>query len=179
MPSLSGIPNALGVDFTDAFGRTVRGVLRPPPPAGPFFDGGLSPRRMLVVSPNQPLASGAVLEDFEGNRFLCANWSPDGLLGKAHSRTFVMIAITADLSWTRLTTAVEPISGQTVKSGTTALGTVTCAQEFVRRKNDALDIEEEIYRVLCAEMLQLGDYLGSYRVTRVEKGLGLTYAEII
>lgn len=179
MPSLAGIPNALGSDFTDTFGRRVRGVLRPPPPAGPFFDGGLSPRRMLVLSRNQELASGTILEDTDGNRFLCALWSPDGLLGGSHARTFVLIAVTSDLVWTRTTTTVEPISGQVVKNGSASLGTISCAQEFIRRKNDALDIEEEVYRVLCSAQLQLGDHLGSYRVSRVEKSLGLTYAEIL
>lgn len=179
MPSLGAIPNVLGTDFTDPFGRSIRGVLRPPPPAGPFFDGGLSPRRMIVVSRNQPLNTGTILQDPDGSRFLCAQWSPDGLLGMAHTRTFVMLSITSDMAWTRTTTTLEPISGQKVASGNSLLGTVSCVREFIRRKNDALDIEEEIYRVMCREAILLGDYLGGFRVMRVEQSLGLTYAEII
>lgn len=179
MPNLGGIPGALGVSLRAMNGRMVRGVLRPPPPAGPFFDANIPPRQMFVVAPDQWLATGEVLTDVVGNRFLMARWSIDNLLGQVHTHTFVMFAITRDVLWERSTWTIEPVSGQREASGRTTLATIPCAMEFVRRKNDALDVEEEIYRVLCNVELEEGDFLVNKRVMRVEKNLGLTYAEVL
>lgn len=179
MPSLSRIPTTLGLPFTDTYGREVRGVLRPPPLAGPFFDAGLAPRRSLVVDAASWVTTGLVLKDVDGTRFLTSEWSLDNFMGAAHTRSFVLFMITDDHPWTRAAYTVEPISGQRVTSGDMMKGIVSCAREFVRRKNDSLDIEEEIYRVLCAEPLFVGDMLGDRRVMRSERILGLTYAEVL
>lgn len=177
MPEMSGVPRVLGTPYR--FGnRTVRGVLRPPPPAGPFLDGGLTPRRMLVVSNLEPSLAGQVITDLDGYRFLAAFWTGDNLLGRQNSKTYLLFAITSQEVWSRAGFSVEPISGQRIALANANLGLIDVVKEFTRRLNDGLDIEEEIYRVICAEELAVGDYLGSLRVTRVEKALGLTYAEI-
>ncbi len=176
MPSLSNIPRVLGVPYRFE-GGLVRGVLRPPPPAGPFMDGGLTPRRMLVLSQKDPGIAGKILTDLDGYQYLAAYWTGDNLLGVQHSKTYLLFAITNQEVWSRTGFNVEPISGQRIATTNNSLGLISVVKEFVRRFNDGLDIEEEIYRIICAEQLQVGDYLGNFRVTRIEKSLGLTYAE--
>jgi hypothetical protein len=178
MPDLSRIPQTLGTTFFDGSGREFRGTLKPPPSAGPFFDAGLAPRRSLIVNIETHLTSGAVVTDADGTRFLAAEWSPDNFFGRARTRSFVLFEITHELAWTRSTFAVEPVSGQRLATGATVLGPILCAREFIRRKNDSLDIEEEVYRVMCNEPLVIGDFLNDQRVMRSDRIMGLTYAEV-
>lgn len=178
MPELSAVATTLGVPFTLGDGRSVRAVLRPPPPAASTYDVGANPRRTLVVAKETKLPRVGLIADRAGNRFLHALWSGEGLLGEMAVETHVLFAITDDEPWTRQVFSTEPISGQRVAGTPASLGTIPVVREKSRIENDNLRVEEEVYRVLCLVDLQVGDHLANRRVTYVEKVLGLTAAEV-
>lgn len=178
MPLLSRVAGALGVPFFPLGGREIRATVRPPPPAGPGFEGALTPRSTIIVNSQSSLPTAGVIRDGHGTRFLHARWGREGVLGSATAEAHVLFAVTGDEAWTRNTFTTEIISGQRVAGALQSLGTVPVVREFVRRKNDALDVEEEVYRVLCLAALLVGDFLGGRRVTRTEGVLGLVHAEV-
>ena len=178
MPDLSRVAAVLGIPYRTEQGQVVRATVRPPPPAGPGFEGAISPRFTLILPKGAMIPKVGTLSDEDGNRFLHTEWSVEGVLGQSTARMHILYRITGDEVWTRPVFTTEPISGQRVVSPTPIqLGTIPVVREFQRRKIDG-GIEEEIYRVLCARDLQINDYLDIRRVTRVEKVRNLTYAEV-
>jgi hypothetical protein len=178
MPELSAVAATLGVPFTLGDGRSVRAVLRPPPPAASTYDVGANPRRTLIVSKDAKLPRVGLVTDRAGNHFLHALWSGEGLLGEMAVESHVLFAVTGNETWTRQVFTTEPISGQRVAGTPADLGAIPVVREKSRIENDNLRVEEEVYRVLCLVDLQVGDYLANRRVTYVESVLGLTTAEV-
>ena len=138
----------------------------------------MTPRSTIIVGSKSSLPTAGVIRDAHGTRFLHARWAREGVVGHATAESHVLFAVTGDEAWTRNTFTTEIISGQRVAGTPQGLGTVPVVREFVRRKNDALDVEEEVYRVLCLAALLVGDFLGGRRVTRTEGVLGLVHAEV-
>ena len=177
MPEISAVAIALGTRFIKPTGVVFRGVLKPPPPAGPGFEAGYMPRRSLYVSKDADLKAGEVITDTSGTRYICADWSPDGLLGVQATKSFVLFGVTAYEKWSRQVFVTEPISGQRKLDKKKDLGTIPVSVEFTRRKNDNLDIEEEIYLVVTGSPVQLGDFLEERRVQKVDRVLGVYRCE--
>jgi len=178
MPDLRRVPQALGFTFTTAAGKPFRALLRPPPPPGPGYEPVVAPRRALLVGPEVGLPATGWIRDPSGLRFLHALWSNEGVVGQVTAQMHVLFAVTGDETWSRPSFTLEPISGQRLASGSTVFGTTPTTREFFKRKNDALDVEEEVYRVVCLAALQVGDFLGDRRILKVESVLGLTTAEV-
>lgn len=178
MPDLSRVAAVLGVPFKTTTGQTFRATVRPPPQVNPSWEGSLVPRQTILLPRGVLLPANGVIIDGDGNRFLHSVWSSEGVLGNRTAVSHVLYAVTAYEVWTRPTYTTEAISGQRVPDEPEMLGLVPVVREFLRRKDDTLNVTEEIYRVLCAAALKVGDHLDARRVTRVESVRGLTFAEV-
>lgn len=177
MPEISALALALGTRFIKPNGAVFRGVLRSPPSSGSSYDAGYTPRRSLVVARDTSIQAGEVITDTSGTRYICADWSNDGVAGVVATRSLILFAVTGYEKWVRPTYTTEPISGQRKLERNRELGSIAVCREFYRTREDGTQVEEEVYRVLTGSRVQIGDLIEDRRVQRVVSILGVYSCE--
>ncbi len=180
MPDLSKLVNHFGTYVTGAGGRRIRVQFRKLRSSRSYnFDAEFIPRHSIGSSPDQNIQTGELITDTSGNQFLCVQWSDQHLRNQLVEIEYVLFEVNANMVWTRPQSTPEPISGLALPANSQQLGIVPASKQPFRKIEDALKIEQMVYSVLCAQPVQVGDFLDGMRVRRIEVNLGLTFAQIL
>jgi len=133
------------------------------------------PRVLMRVKPQSIVKSTDILV-FDGSHFLVADHShnPD-------YRTHSLFECSQYVPWTRPAGSIHPVTGlETRDDQPTSLGSLWMVWQRQRREFADLPIRinQEVYLSLTGAAVELGDYVGGIRVTRVNHSLGVRILEL-
>jgi hypothetical protein len=139
-----------------------------------------TPRTLLRVQPDCPVAAGIQILDVYGRRFAVANHAMAAQDNVKLYKVFRLYEMTHQVSWKRATTSNDPLTGLPKQSGKPELGPIWCAMEpFQREPIDLkLRLKEQVYRILTTASLALNDEIEGMVVKRLDTVLGVKLAEI-
>jgi hypothetical protein len=155
------------------YGEFVKPNTRTPPDN---FD---LPRRIFRTGLKSNVGVGSVIKTADG-RFYLLGLHDDDETNRLTLRNFRAIEVPDLLSWERLSTVEDLVTGLTRDQAKVELGTIRCVLErpgSVKEIN--LLVRKSTFRVVTAADVQLGDILDrDKKVVAVNKLLGLVYLEV-
>lgn len=136
------------------------------------------PRRILSVHPSCHVKEGDVVFNREG-RAMLLGWNGDLEHHGTYARTYKLYDLDRELSWKRMVVQIDPVTKLTKTESEVELGPLLCSLELDGQVSDTLQISQTVYRLLCAEDVQVGDTIDDHLVVRrVEKLTGVVVAEV-
>ncbi|MBN7759779.1 hypothetical protein JYP52_01405 [Nitratireductor aquibiodomus] len=136
-----------------------------------------TPRLLLRTTEPHTVSARSIILDDTRQRYIVADHGHSAMGGHF---TYRLFQVTADLQWTRTRKETDPLTGIEKTVEQQDLGVIPCLIEMMGREypDRATQLTEETRRVIAAADLQLGDQLDDAVVRRVDRALGVTYAEI-
>jgi len=185
MPDLDQIGRRFRERLTTLTGEHVYGQLMPMPEnAGRGATTYFTPRRLLLCHPDSGVQVGQVLTNSAGRKMLTAWGGADSNPGGEFQTVFKLFDLDIQLSWSRTTTVIDPVTNLNRSSQLVQLGTIWSTLELVSQDLNSLTALSR-YRVLTGQQLLLNDRVtlmdGSgrhYTVRRSETALGIFISEV-
>lgn len=162
--------------FTHEKGHTLRGSIQPVEDSKIYNDDYFAVRQIIrVFSPARP-KPGEVIRDTLGQHYLLGELDSRGIY---HAyRTY---PTNAQLEWTRQETEIDPLTQLEKNLGEpTFLGHLHVLSEVVVREDRGGDIKtrEPVTRILTGAKVEMDDFLGGKRVTKINRALGIAVVEV-
>lgn len=130
---------------------------------------------LLRVRPDCPVGAGDEMIDRMGRRFLLMDFDFNEI-----ARSHRLIQLNAQVSWSRRGSAIDPVTRAERDDVSTDFGTIWVSMQIARGEStdSAININQDMRRVITRAHLELGDRVGNYGVERVSYPLGVTVAEV-
>lgn len=134
----------------------------------------LPSRRTLRVPVNSPVVPGTLFYDHDRRIYLCADRNATRIY-----RIFRLFEMDRELPWVRRGTITDPVTGLEREAPPINMGTVWARLEPAGELSGApLNVPESTFRVITGVELEVDDWLGEHVVTRADRLLGITIAEV-
>jgi hypothetical protein len=138
-----------------------------------------SPRRLVRVGVNANVTAGMVMVTQLGKYYLLAEHDDDETPRLA-LRMFYLFEVPNVVSWERMVTIQDTVTGMDREYQKLNLGTIYCAMEAPGVfKDGAFGVRSSTYRVITGSPVQLGDILnGNKKVVSMAVQLGVNFLGI-
>lgn len=158
----------------------IRGVLFPMSEGDlPSYDFA-TPRMLLRVDKDCPLATGDMIVDPAGRRLICADHDTGFLHDQILYRTHRLFVATGQYSWQRSANVIDPVTGLAKGISKDELGPIWGAMEFYGREqaDRVTHIADEMLRFITSAPIELNDIVDGRVVKRLDFAFGIRVAEI-
>lgn len=139
-----------------------------------------TPRVWLRIDPDLLVIDvKAEVQDPAGRWWLLADHEQSVVADQPIYRSFRAFRLTHTVSWTRVTTVVDTLTGLPKSSGESNLGPIRCVMDPDRTYRDGvLRVTPNAIQVVTGQAVALGDKIDGRVVKRINPVLGVYLAEI-
>lgn len=165
--------------LTTLSGTRFRGSILPASEGALPTDTFAEPRLIMRVRRDEPVKAADVVTDGWGRKFLVGDHDLHFIGDHRAFRAHKLFRMTHQLSWKRLQTTIDPVTGQARGSGEIELGPIWCAHEVYGREQAdfGLRVLEDRTRVITGAEIALNDKIGDATVRRLTHIFGVWIAE--
>jgi hypothetical protein len=166
--------------LTTLTGTRFRGSIMPASEGALPTDTFAEARLVLRVRRDEPVKAADVIIDGWDRKYLVAEHDQHFVAGKRADRVFKLFRMTDLLSWKRLETTKDPVTGQARGSSEKELGPIWCALETYGREQPdyGLRVSEDRQRIITGYPIQLNDKIHDATVRRLTSIFGIWVAEV-
>lgn len=139
------------------------------------------PRLILRVRYDCPVATGSILMDPAGRKYIMADHDSGFVYDEVLYRTHRLFHVNKTVSWKREDQSVtDTLTGLKRSAGTIDNGMIDVMIETFGREDldTALRVKEQRRRLVTSSDIQLGDLIDDMIVKRLDKSVGVWLAEI-
>lgn len=178
MPSLRTISQRFQSTFETSGGFRFMGTLAPAE-EGSAPNDFATPRVWLRVDPDLDLDVKAEIQDPTGRWWLLADHEYSVVADQPIYRAFRAFRLTHNVTWTRVTTFTDNLTGLSRSSSDENLGPLRCVIDPDRTYRDGvLRVTPNVTQLVTGQAIQLGDKINNQIVKRLNSVLGVYLAEL-
>lgn len=164
------------VKMTAENGNVFYGAMTIPKVSNNSETGLETTRRILRVNDSTPIECGTIFKTPKGYEYLCAENGSSEYPG-SDLKTYLALPINRTFEWTRKGVEIDPLTGMKRKETVESLGFVKVCFNPDGEKEDSFQIPQDKIKVVLKDEVLIGDYLGEYRVKKIDEMLGVKVCE--